>query len=220
MNVVLRNGIAPANLGRVDWILDIQRAISARSLEAGALYAAQNCVSGIAYGTDGSTIQARTRGSRPRPYEQHIRLTRRRDGGFDIVGRCSCPVGLNCKHVAAVLLVADPAKAGEPNEDARNRLPDHFSAWLRGVEQDAEADSEAYPASVTDRLVFVVAEAASNPSVMRIDPVAVRLKKSGGLAGSGRIRWNVCWKPARRSSFVRPIGLCCGFSPREQRIMS
>jgi len=52
---------------------------------------------------EGVQIKARVQGSERQPYAQTIEIADI-DGGFlDIEGECSCPVGFNCKHVAAVL---------------------------------------------------------------------------------------------------------------------
>jgi hypothetical protein len=48
-------------------------------------------------------IEALTKGSRPVPYRQTIRHTIGGNGKRGVLGRCTCPIGWNCKHVAAVL---------------------------------------------------------------------------------------------------------------------
>ena len=181
MNMVLRAGPVPALFGQIAWVQDIERAPGRSAFRAGAQYAAQKRVSNVVYAPDGSSIQARTRGSRPRPYEQHIRLVPRAEGGFNITGRCSCPVGLNCKHIAAVLVSVDPARLEEMAAPAPQRLGDHFEGWLKQLERASEPDREDYPDSVNDRLFYLMTESKAQSGTLLIDPRSVRLNKNGKL---------------------------------------
>ncbi|MBS0445496.1 MAG: DEAD/DEAH box helicase [Proteobacteria bacterium] len=67
--------------------------------------------------TDGSTLVTRLRGSGVHAYEQRIELPVDRRLGLRVRGHCSCPMGLNCKHVAAALM------AFEAYEIKRRRNP-------------------------------------------------------------------------------------------------
>ena len=70
----------------------------------------------------GVQIKARVQGSRRQPYAQAIEVADI-DGVFlDIEGECSCPVGFNCKHVAAVLFAAI-AQQSEANQGALKVVP-------------------------------------------------------------------------------------------------
>ncbi len=53
---------------------------------------------------DGPALLTRLRGSGSHVYEQRIELPVDRRLGLQVRGRCSCPVGQNCKHVAAALM--------------------------------------------------------------------------------------------------------------------
>ncbi|WP_246458159.1 SWIM zinc finger family protein [Azospirillum oryzae] len=56
-------------------------------------------------GQDGTVrVTAQVRGSLPSPYSQDIRLVLRNGAITSVGGDCDCPVGFNCKHVAAALL--------------------------------------------------------------------------------------------------------------------
>ncbi|WKN22990.1 DEAD/DEAH box helicase [Azotobacter vinelandii] len=71
------------------------------TLQRGQDYASQGRCTLLQVAPD--EIDASCRGSVTRRYRQHIRLQSRADG-WRIDGRCSCPVGHNCKHVVAALL--------------------------------------------------------------------------------------------------------------------
>jgi len=53
---------------------------------------------------DGPRLNTRTQGSGPTAYQQSIHWVNDRRLGPRLEGRCSCPVGTNCKHVAAALM--------------------------------------------------------------------------------------------------------------------
>ncbi len=53
---------------------------------------------------DGPVLRTRLQGSEASAYEQGIELPVDRRLGLRVQGHCSCPVGFNCKHVAAALM--------------------------------------------------------------------------------------------------------------------
>ena len=64
------------------------------------------------------TLSGRVQGSRPKPYAVAVDL------GFEagdlwVDGECSCPVGYNCKHVAAVLLAGANLVPGPSADDVQ-----------------------------------------------------------------------------------------------------
>ncbi|WP_457333222.1 SWIM zinc finger family protein, partial [Rhizobacter sp. P5_C2] len=72
----------------------------------------------LAMQIDGEALLTRMRGSGAHVYEQRIELPIDRRLGLQVRGVCSCPVGLNCKHVAAALM------AFEALELRRRKNPD------------------------------------------------------------------------------------------------
>jgi hypothetical protein len=65
---------------------------------------------------DGATLRAEVQGARRRPHAVTVTIAWR--PRLDIAGRCDCPAGTGCEHVAAVLLEAvragfSPAYASE-----------------------------------------------------------------------------------------------------------
>jgi uncharacterized Zn finger protein len=89
-------------------------------------------------------IEAEVKGTAPRPYALRITLRPRPDGGTDFHGICSCPVGLDCKHVAAALFAA--------GERARlaGRSDEALSLYLR-----VAADHPAHPRAAQALLAAV-----------------------------------------------------------------
>jgi len=85
---------------------DLARFIPANAIAAGRAYAHAGRVLRLTVSEDGTRIEADTQGSRRKPYSETIALRRDAQGQLRIVGLCTCAVHTNCKHVAAVLLVA------------------------------------------------------------------------------------------------------------------
>jgi uncharacterized Zn finger protein len=82
---------------------DILMHVGPRALEAGRVYQRQRRVTSFENHGDGA-MTATVQGNERRPYRQDISVTRRATGQIVIESDCSCPVGQNCKHVAAALL--------------------------------------------------------------------------------------------------------------------
>jgi superfamily II DNA or RNA helicase len=92
---------------------DIRDATSRSAFSNGERYWRQGRVLSVTTEQDGALIKARVRGSQRQPYVQTIAIED--EGEFlDIKGRCSCPIGFNCKHVAAALLAAKAGKLANP----------------------------------------------------------------------------------------------------------
>lgn len=80
----------------------------------GEKYFREGKVQSVEVSAGGETVISTVSGSRGEVYDQDIDLDFTLAGGLHSVsGTCSCPVGFNCKHVAAVLLcVADRFGSG------------------------------------------------------------------------------------------------------------
>ncbi len=198
------------------------------TVERGRQYHRHGRVVGVEQRANG-TVVALVRGNSASPYTQHIRLRRSRDGllsGID--GQCSCPVGHNCKHVAAALLalagrggaaleVAGPSgrEASRWPQLRQNLLPEKARApalppalkvWLeqvRAADAPADGGAEDYPAGVRERLLYVLDVAPG--AGLTVTPMRATLLKAGGFGKSAR-RYDASglgWRePAR---FVLPV---------------
>jgi hypothetical protein len=109
---------------------DIKRVFTAATLSAGRTYEQRGRVQSLDIQAGGAVITATTQGTRPDPYVQKLRVARSASGGIRISGACSCPVGLGCKHLAAVAVAAQrreqqsaraQASAAEPLPVKRGR---------------------------------------------------------------------------------------------------
>ena len=154
---------------------DIRRSMPGEYLARGRDYLTEGRVSRFAH-PEQNHYQALVLGSRAQPYDVDVRLVRGKTGK-QIYGLCSCPMRVNCKHVAAVLLRALqgppdvsrhalPATTGErvralERLDARPAtLPREFRDWLertRGTLAPAPVTPDEYPPGVIHRLLYLLA---------------------------------------------------------------
>ncbi len=88
---------------------DIRYECGDASYERGRSYFEQNRVINITVKSEGALfvqLNAVTNGSHKTPYRQNIRIGWRPDySAAEIDGDCTCPVGFNCKHVAAACMM-------------------------------------------------------------------------------------------------------------------
>ena len=177
--------LAAVNLGRVlealrPMLTDsvIRRSVGHEVFRRGAAYASQGRVSDIAYSRTHGQVVATVIGSAGRRYRTVAAYDA---GSAQWWGDCSCPVGEDCKHVAAVLVAARESLGGSPPARA-SRTPDWETALADLVPSTAPSGQRAGTAL---GLQFEV-PGTSAPSV-RLRPVVMGAK--------GRwIRTGVSWR--------------------------
>ena len=164
----------------------IRAAFSTTTWEAGRIYELRGRVRDLRITSQGALIFAETQGTAPDAYLQRVTVGRRADGALAISGLCSCPMGRDCKHVAAVLVAAHreeqlAGKAAPPPmtqtapsaaPDSR-QLPYDLAGWLSGLQTDDGQDSEEYPPSVHQRLHYVLSTTETNQEGARGAPSLV-----------------------------------------------
>jgi superfamily II DNA or RNA helicase len=169
---------------------DIFQFFSRSALEKGATYRAQKRVSALEFSDNFSHIRARVAGSARKPYAVDIVLKFDRERLIDIDGECSCPVGLNCKHVAATLLegLSDtgaqidakflPIKSSARLLEVR-ALPHELNDWLERV--DSAIRGNDYPAEVTQRILYHLQPYAREGRMphLSVSLLSVRMRKDG-----------------------------------------
>jgi hypothetical protein len=167
----------------------VRRLLGEQAFARGQSYERQGRVRSLVQ--DETLVLASVRGSAAEPYQQHITLGFGRDRTLDrIDGYCDCPVGWNCKHVAAALVALANREPALPTSAANGvRLPPAIASWLARVraadapEAGAEDDG-TYPETVRDRLIYVVdLEPSGRPT---ITPMKATLKKDGTLGRGAR----------------------------------
>ena len=82
----------------------ITRLVGKTSLGRGRTYARKGAVSGVEWNPKNLELRGKVQGNRSAPYRTKVSFKEGISGLRLDWGECSCPVGANCKHVAALLL--------------------------------------------------------------------------------------------------------------------
>ena len=100
-----------------------------RAFERGLDYARKGRVRGISVAGDGDIISAQSKGSGAHTYQTMVfRKQGARSAPASWAGTCSCPVGSDCKHTAALLITARALAQAEPDVAAPSGGP---APWER-----------------------------------------------------------------------------------------
>ncbi len=157
---------------------DILDAVGQNAYAAGLSYYRRGRVELVREVQRQPRITARVMG-RAGAYRQSIKLALGKTNETFISGECSCPIGLNCKHVAAALFHYVTEIQGETQVQSLiqgNRpapsgsvqaqtLPSEVDAWLRSLDAAQEQESEDYPPKVRRRLLYVLSQAPGAPRI-------------------------------------------------------
>ncbi|MBP1178452.1 SWIM zinc finger domain-containing protein [Methylobacterium sp. PvR107] len=206
---------------------DILSEVGRKAFEAARQYLRDGRV--LAFEQDEEVVFGRVLGTAARPYEQTIEIEDIR-GGVRIAGECSCPVGFNCKHVAALLLyglhstksfarlsseeriariLSAPVQrfATSPNQSAI--LTPSLAAWLDDLDRAQAAAEESYPGGITQRLVYVLSAIPFGQSVPRlgVQPISARLLKDGCFSQTSRPYEASTALSGSPAKFLRPSDL-------------
>ena len=212
---------------------DIRRAVAPNAFQAGLEYQKDRRVRDLRVAADGAAIDAEVLGSRRSPYRQSVQLIRAPNGKLSATGSCTCPVGFNCKHVAAVLFeyqrrapttvaapMLRPGRPGAPltgpvtprpllhsaaAPTATNAaLPFEVDSWLRSLHAAQEEESEDYPPSVRKRLLYVLDRGPHSGGLI-VDVRSIDLKRDGSPgSASRRQQTDQLLRPGQQPKYLRP----------------
>jgi superfamily II DNA or RNA helicase len=201
----------------------IRRQVGGSTYERGGKYQRQRRV--IEWEREGSSlIHAKVQGSERRPYTQKIEI-----GSTQIFGKCSCHVGYNCKHVAAVLidvlrtdefgsnlaLTTIPVPRFKPPPSPA--LPYEITSWLNRL-KEAQSKAEAVarqaaPLSGSKAfLVYIISPLLlyQTQKVLAVNPGFVQFRKNGSIsAGIKKINVDMMFSEGLAASLsVEDITIC------------
>ncbi len=200
---------------------DIVDFFSRSAWSKGSAYQAQGRVSALKISDDLTKVSARVRGSGRAPYSVDIFLKFRRDELADLAGDCTCPVGFNCKHVAATLVEAlheegtatGAAHASRQNvlpglasPQAMPVLPSELNDWLERIGSAVRGNE--YPADVRQRLLYCLQPFAREGRMphLAVSVLSVKLRKDGEFSDHVG-RSNLSFDPVRSPAFYRNADL-------------
>ncbi|MDD2877228.1 MAG: DEAD/DEAH box helicase [Acidiphilium sp.] len=166
---------------------------SRETMAQGRAYAQRGQVVAVALAKAGTVLTADVIGTAPRPYAVEV-STRHTAWAVQIDGHCTCPVGHNCKHVAAALVhAARPeirrylALTYPAAPKIVEELSPALQIWMNDLRLAQAGADEEYPTDVRQRLLYVLkALDCPNPQArdIGVETVSVRLLKDGSLSTS------------------------------------
>ena len=170
------------------------------TLERGRDYFRRGFVVSVEPLLDGA-IKGRVSNGSGKNYNQQITLHGGRVDGF-----CTCPVGHNCKHVAAVMMT------WAARQDERPGLATPVQGWLRRIRESSPAPqladerSEDYPKNVKDRLLYVL---TPRDVQLKIDTYKARINAAGTGFNASIRRYDASQtlRGAAPAKFIRPVDL-------------
>ena len=170
---------------------DIQRAVGQVSFFRGLDNFERGMVRSVEFGSPGR-IHGEVSGSRPKPYAVVAKFELGNDGRpVSVEGHCSCPVGYNCKHTAAVLLAArylSPDGNGPGNGAGREAVSGDVRQWLdrwsEAAAGKAAGPSAGPPARRREHLFYVIHSDAMRH--VHIAPYRAYLRKDGTIGTNFR----------------------------------
>jgi len=121
----------------------ITSACGAETFRRGLDYARSGHVRQVTWSDSGNTLSGLVQGNRPHPYVVGVSTSTTASGQQIIVGHCTCPMSVNCKHVAAALIVGR-----EGGTAARVAT----SQWRRTLRAIAEPDPDPHHAPIALQL--------------------------------------------------------------------
>ncbi len=185
----------------------LQRLFDAATFSRGAVYQREGRVSALQAQrlTNGAIrLSATVRGSHRIPYAQRIQFQRGGNTLSALSGECDCPVGFNCKHVAAVLIewVLSAAQPSTPTttptltarrvpsdpeftppQAAVPALSPSLQALLSRLSDAAAVDGgDVYPETVRKRLLYVLRlDSGAGGAEAVVQPLSVSIRKDGAF---------------------------------------
>src|SRR6478735_9153616 len=162
------------SVGRATWVAalsdpEIAQQVGSRTFDRGVGYAAEARVRSIATRPDGLMLLGTIEGSGSETYQTIIEARPHPKGRAHLwSGRCSCPVGTDCKHTVALLLVARDVAHGivpaRPGTEADGSASDGTSDPATARPGEPSAASEVHWAELLGHVRPRPATAPATPA--------------------------------------------------------
>lgn len=139
-----------------DWPVDLTddqiiSRVGHRAFQRGLDYARKGRVRGISVAGDGDIISAQSKGSGAHTYQTMIfRKQSARSAPVSWAGTCSCPVGSDCKHTAALLITARALAQDEPDAATPSGQPAPWESRLADLLQVERAPRRRMALEIID----------------------------------------------------------------------
>lgn len=172
----------------------VEAAVGSRSFKRGRAYAHRNRVASIEWDPDGETLTGSVVGQGAL-YDTAAFFAAGHDGALAFSdGECTCPVGYNCKHVAAVVVAAIDGRDGRrPGRDRRPSRQLATQAQPRSWEQPLRALIDApAPQAAGNPLAIELALHSDGAAGRSAPRLMARLMRPGARGGwvNGALTWS------------------------------
>lgn len=142
-------------------------------------------------------INASVKGSHKDPYRQNIRIVWRPDySAAEIEGDCTCPVGYNCKHIAAACLMYQNSAQGFSASNAKPNCLD----WLDSLHQQAPEQYDTNQEFIAYTLL-----PGNAKHEFTVDFLITKEKKTGGLNKGRKTTLNNLRYSYSYLNYVQPV---------------
>ncbi|MDI1229785.1 MAG: SNF2-related protein [Methylobacter sp.] len=166
--------------------------------ERGRSYFETNRVINLTVKSEGALfvqLNAAVKGSHKDPYRQNIRIVWRPDySAAEIEGDCTCPVGFNCKHVAAACLMYQNSMLSLSTPDTSNCL-----AWLNSLQQKTPPQRDPF----LDFTAYIL-KPDNAKHELTLDFLITKAKKTGGLSKGRKTTLNNIYYGYSYVSYLQP----------------
>jgi superfamily II DNA or RNA helicase len=171
---------------------EVEAAVGTRSFQRGRNYARSGRVRSLAWDASDETLTGSIVGNGAL-YETAAYFVGESTGGLAFEdGECTCPVGYNCKHVAALVIAAAGRGPGvrsdsRPRAGASVTSPSSWEAPLRALVEAPRADTTGSPLAI--ELALRPTRGVVGQSAPRL---IARLMRPGARGGwvNGSLSWN------------------------------
>ncbi|MFN0039468.1 MAG: SNF2-related protein, partial [Burkholderiales bacterium] len=148
----------------------LHRVLPAEYVSRGKRYAEDDCVSDLEYFSGEHRYAAKVQGTAPEPYRVEAQLMRGSSGAV-VYGLCTCPMRVNCKHVAAMLWKAMQTPSRKMTAAANPQFASalrNISTALHGAPLPSNpAPAPSLPASTAAGLPFELSNWLENAQRVR-----------------------------------------------------
>jgi superfamily II DNA or RNA helicase len=178
-------------------LYDVRKAFAPEVYARGEAYVREGRVSALTIASDGHAITADVAGTSAAPYHVQVFISRARSGRNLISGYCQCPIGMECKHVAATLIAAFERGNDPQRGNARSTevvVPPHLERATRAervAPRAAPARDRGYDDTAVDRWISQLREAAAPAAAADFVGDERIAYVVGGRAATGRYAFPV-----------------------------
>jgi len=167
--------------------------------ERGRNYFETNRVINLTVKSEGALfvqLNAAVKGSHKDPYRQNIRIVWRPDySAAEIEGDCTCPIGFNCKHVAAACLMYQNSGQSLAISKTKSSCLD----WLNSLHEQAPTQHD-----VRQEFIAYLLKPGNAKHEFTIDLLITKAKKTGGLTKGRKTTLNNLRYSYAYTSYIQP----------------